>query len=48
MAVEDKKIMMEVGGKEKSVPAFLGGDSTIEPVFSKPGKVESYNVTFFS
>ncbi len=36
-----------VAGEQKGVPAFLGGDSTIEPVFSRPGKVESYNVTFF-
>lgn len=44
---EEKEKQIVVSSEQKGVPAFLGGDSTIEPVYSKPGKVESYNVTFY-
>lgn len=47
MALTEKKITVTDDGREQGIPAFLGGDSTIEPVFSRPGKVESYNVSFF-
>lgn len=44
---KENGVEIVVSSEQKGVPAFLGGDSTIEPVMGRGGKVESYNVTFY-
>lgn len=46
MAEKDKGLIT-TGAEQKVLPAFLGGDSTIEAVVGRSGKVESYNVSFY-